>query len=633
MKYILWTLGFVFAHLPEFLMDGLCKGVGWLICNFPNRRIRVAYSNLSHCFPEMTEKQRRHIAYESCRRMVEMALFVVASPHLSKENLKKRIKISDYVLQELKSNAENPHPIVLMIPHFAMMETITMFPLIADVPTPHTGVFYRPFDAPGLESWVKSSRERFGIELISRKKGIMGAVKFLRENGVVAVLFDQNTLSAGVQSLFFKGICVTSQLPGILIENEKADAGIFYATRTGFWRSEVKGVRIEAKTIEDVTIAANDWLEKKLIEDETARFDWLWLHRRWRFNSDPRTAFRIPDRKSILEYTMQKKGLEELPRIFRIFITCPSSFRDTIVFLPLLRLLRKSRYDANITLLCEKDQASALRALDVPAEIIELPPMSKGKLRRLNFFKRMYALYPDIHVVLENTPLADLESRVMGAPYRFGIEDGRKRRLLTDVYKPDAAQSAEHVGQGYENMFRHFGLVGELDFSPFTADVEKSPDIFKVALICGGSGEHSWGADKWTRLVKVLNANIPGAEFHFFGDEADSRLAYEIEKNLEHVEIKTAAGRQGISSAAREIAQSDIAIATDCKLAHLANAMGVKLVALYGPTNPIRRGLVFDSPKTEILPDDCPPQGGAPVDKIDPDKVADAALNLIANSL
>ena len=83
------------------------------------------------------------------------------------------------LLGELEKNSKNPRPTVLMIPHFAMMETITMFPLLVDIPIPQTGVFYRPFDNKDLEDWIKESRERFGVELVSRKGGVLGAIDFL----------------------------------------------------------------------------------------------------------------------------------------------------------------------------------------------------------------------------------------------------------------------------------------------------------------------------------------------------------------------------------------------------------------------------------------------------------------------
>ena len=106
--------------------------------------------------------------------------------------------------------------------------------------------------------------------------------------------------------------CSTSELPGIFVERQHADCAVFYAKRTGFWRSEIYCKRMDCKTIEDVTIAGNDWLEEKLKSDEIARYDWLWLHRRWRMNHENSRQLSVPMAKSILDagWFMLKTQLE-----------------------------------------------------------------------------------------------------------------------------------------------------------------------------------------------------------------------------------------------------------------------------------------------------------------------------------
>ena len=44
---------------------------------------------------------------------------------------------------------------------------------------------------------------------------------------------------------------------------------------------------------------------------------------------------------------------------------------------------------------------------------------------------------------------------------------------------------------------------------------------------------------------------------------------------------------------------------------HLANALGVPVIALFGPTNPVRTGPVFAAPVRILQPPGCPPTGGA----------------------
>ena len=141
MKYFILALGYVLAKTPESLLRGVCCFVARFMDFFMASRMRVAFSNLSHCFPEMDGAQIKETGRESARRMVEMALFVLASPHIPLDALKKRIKIDEKMLGQLFELLDNPQPAVILVPHFCMMESITLMPALVGKPLPKIGVF------------------------------------------------------------------------------------------------------------------------------------------------------------------------------------------------------------------------------------------------------------------------------------------------------------------------------------------------------------------------------------------------------------------------------------------------------------------------------------------------------------
>ena len=59
---------------------------------------------------------------------------------------------------------------------------------------PEFGSIFRPLDNPSADEFVKRSRERFGMRLLSRKEGFAEALKILRRRGLIGVLFDQNEI-------------------------------------------------------------------------------------------------------------------------------------------------------------------------------------------------------------------------------------------------------------------------------------------------------------------------------------------------------------------------------------------------------------------------------------------------------
>ena len=457
MKYLLTFLGRALAASPEFAVRGLCWLVGTLIWGFPSGRNRVALSNISHCFPDMDSAQIDKIARQSARRMVEMALFVLASPYMSDSRLKSRIKISPIVWEELDKIMRNPRALVLMIPHFCMMETITMFPLLVGGKFPRTGVFYRPFDSPSMEEWIRKSRERFGINLLSRKKGLSSALDYLNNRGVVAILFDQNAGGSGVKTLFFERICSSSELAGLFVERTGCDCAIFYARRTGFWSSYIDGEFLPYRDREEVTIAANAWLENRIRSDETARFDWLWLHRRWYVNRNPRECLNIAGGRSILKKTLEFLGLKEMPRRDRIFIVAPAERSGAEELAAEIPALRRSRPDAEVTLLCEGAYARDFAERKVADCVLEIPARTGFGISRLKFFAAIRPRYPDILISFQSGFAADLEARITGAPMRLGVSSigGARRRFFSCAYA-DGGKAGESTLAN--RALKYFGM-------------------------------------------------------------------------------------------------------------------------------------------------------------------------------
>ena len=623
MKFLIVSLGFLLSKTPEFVLRGLCCFVAWVISTFMSSRMRVAYSNLSHCFPELSEAEIKKIGKESVRRMVEMGLFVVASPYISIEKLKQRIKVDPNVIDKLSEVVKNPRPVVIAIPHFCMMESITLMPALIDKKLPPIGVYYRPFKNNAIEDWVKSTRERCGINLLSRRDSMRKSIDFLKANGCIAMLFDQNAHSGSTYGLFFDRLCKTTEFPRILADYFHCDIAVLFAKRTGFWRSEISGDWLEIKN-DDIAFSLNSWLQKKLTEDSQVRMDWLWLHRRW-----SRMLLSLPKFKEEEAKNIELQSGGKIKRLSRIAITAPASLRGTLALIPLIKTLRESRADSTISLIVEKRFFEEISSFDFVDEVLCAPNYTE-KFERLRYYTCLRKRYFDIHITFADSNLADLENAVIDAIISLGIQTPvRKRRFIEHKYLADYASETESLLSYYEKFFRFFKMVGDVDLTPLKTPKKQERNFVKVAIICGGKGNHALSPQKWGEIIKKLDTKIDEVKFVVFGDEQDSRTAFEITSTAEYADIVSFAGKLNNEQLMSEISDSDIAIGTDCRLTHLANALGVKVVAVYGQTNPVRNGLVFDAPKAIVRPRNSPAQGGVPVEMVDTSDVFSEALKLI----
>jgi ADP-heptose:LPS heptosyltransferase len=74
--------------------------------------------------------------------------------------------------------------------------------------------------------------------------------------------------------------------------------------------------------------------------------------------------------------------------------------------------------------------------------------------------------------------------------------------------------------------------------------------------------------------------------------------------------VTNLAGRTDLPTYVKHLSASRLLVTNDTGGMHLANALGVPLIALFGPTNPVRTGPVFATPAHILQPPGCPPTGG-----------------------
>ncbi len=632
-KIILLTVGWLLAHLPEPLPRALAAVLGDLLFFGLRRRRRLILSNLHHAFEARPAVWHRAIARESCRRLIETGLLSLALPCFSERRLRRMLCAAPDLAPALAvPPGGRPRPTLFAGAHLCGWETQTAMPLLVPAPFPEFGVIFRPLDQPAADAWTKRGRERFGMRLLSRKEGFQEAMRILRRNGCLGLLFDQNAGNQGALSTLFGRVCSTSELVGLLAERFQAEVYALYPRRLAFWRFELTPQLISrGGPAADVTLLLNRWIETHLAAADDNCASWLWAHDRWRNQDVPARRLRLAAKRNLLAADLRLRGLTALPRRTRLWVRLPNWLGDVVLALPLLRALRASRPDAEVTLLAKPALQPLLEQFGVADCVRPLPPRGLGYFRH---FRRLADEYPDCYLLFTNSVRGDLEAWHTGCPQRFGLlPPGRHRPLLTHVWRvPEAFdEPRQHQVRLWEEFLRSFGLAVAPDFTPFrpaAAAVPPPPPV--VGLICGSENEPAkrWPVDHWRELLAQMAAADAGVRFRLFGTAGEQPVTDAIAAGLA-VPVENLAGRTDLPAFAAGLAECCLLIANDTGGMHLANALGVPVLALFGPTNPLRTGPVFQAPVRILQPPGCPPTGGGHLADLRPDAVLAAVDELL----
>jgi len=631
-KFFLKTLGWLLARAPEPLLRPLAAAAGdGIFFGLPRRR-RVVLSNLAHAFPDRDPVWTRRIGRESCRRLVETALLSLASPFLSDTRIRQICRPAPSVEAWLRDQDARPHPTLIATMHCAYWETETwLAPIYAPLPLPEIGVVFRPLDNPAADALIKSTRERHGMRLLSRKAGFAEALKILRRCGVIAVLFDQNAGLQGALTTLFGRVCATTELPGLLAEKLGAEVRPFLTRRLGFWRVEHHTeVLAHDGTTAGVTIALNRWLESALAHDDNLCASWLWAHDRWRHQDIPEKRLRLESKRDLLPADLAARGITTLPRRTRIFVRLPNWLGDAVMALPLLRALRASRPDAELTLIGRAAFAPLIEKSGVADRFEPLPPRGPGYFAHFWWWR---ARFPDSYLLFTNSLRGDLEAWLTRCPQRFGIvRRGKWRPLLTRGYRlpPDFDEKQNHQFVLWENYLRAFGLAVSPDRTPLQSAIQNPKSKTRIGLIVGSENapEKRWPVAHWRALIAAL----PQAWFVIFGTGGDAPIAAAVAEGL-GPRVENLAGRTDLPAFAGQLAACSLLVTNDTGGMHLANALGVPLIALFGPTNPVRTGPVFAAPFRILQPSGCPPTGGAALASLAPETVIAAVQQQLDHRL
>jgi heptosyltransferase-2 len=269
---------------------------------------------------------------------------------------------------------------------------------------------------------------------------------------------------------------------------------------------------------------------------------------------------------------------------------------DLLFSIPAIEALRR-RYPANRFIsIVPEPLAALLCATGLVDEVIAKPASLSGRLALIH---KLRSAGCSAAVLFSESPESLLLARAANIPCRAGFASASLNMLLTDKVSrcgvPSLANNAnlalhleaQDVRTDYTGL-----LMPDADSMMIAGQWMKANGIEAqntVVLSPGARARRaakSWQEDKWINLAKMLQQK--GLTPVFTGAPRERGVLEGFVRFIKGACVYNADGR--LESLAGLMAQSKFFVGIDSGAMHLAAALGVQVVALFGSTDPVQVG-------------------------------------------
>jgi heptosyltransferase-2 len=282
----------------------------------------------------------------------------------------------------------------------------------------------------------------------------------------------------------------------------------------------------------------------------------------------------------------------------KIVVHAPNWIGDSILALPAVESLHSNYPEAEIWIAAQgwvKDIFANIRFIK---GIISLPAKKSFKdLRKTANELRSYNF--EAGLLLTNSFGSALLFFMAKIPQRWGYGSDGRQILLTKKIRRQNRAGSNHQVYHYLNLISGLGLKTDtphLALAVTEAEKKKTEefldsigvDLNKLLFILNpgafyGSAKR-WPVEKYIELAKLLQENY-SPEILIIGSAQEVELANAIDASLEK-KLVILAGKTSLRQLVGVLSRAALCVTNDSGPMHMANALKVPTVALFGPTDP-----------------------------------------------
>lgn len=271
----------LFSRLSFFILYAISDFIYFICYYIIGYRKKVVVQNVYNAFPDLSEEEKKMIIKNFYKNLSDVFVETIKSLTISKESLKKRVKIKNpEVLEKFYRQKES---VIVATSHQCNWEWL-LLGCCVQIPYEIDAVYKHLKNKFSHELMLKI-RGRFGAHLIEKDK--VNRELILRKNKLrlIALVADQSpslptdrywTTFLNQPTAFYKGvekIAKMMKMPVLYASMHRLKRGFYEIEFTELTSAEQNDK--EGFILEKYTMVA----EKSIRENPS---DWLWSHKRWK---------------------------------------------------------------------------------------------------------------------------------------------------------------------------------------------------------------------------------------------------------------------------------------------------------------------------------------------------------------
>lgn len=339
-----------------------------------------------------------------------------------------------------------------------------------------------------------------------------------------------------------------------------------------------------------------------------------------------------------------------------VLVRAPNWVGDVVISLPALRAVRAAFPGAQLTVLARPWVAELYRRERVVNAVMLRTPKAGigdwvGKWRLAKSLRRRSF---DCAILFQNAFEAALLARLAGIPCRIGYARDRRGFLLTDAIPvPRQGEIPRHESYYYLELLHRAGLLAELPPMDVIeldrreearaagrrrlAEAGIGGDVLGISPGAAFGGAKRWPPERFAAAARQVAAGRH-MSVAVFGSAAERPLCAAVAGAIETAgpAVRNFAGETSLGEFIELAAACAVFLTNDSGPMHIAAALGVPTVAVFGSTDPWATGPKGRRTRIVREPLDCSPckMRECPIDhrcmtRIPAGVVAHAALELL----